>query len=153
MHKQSMTIIRHSNIPLLLLLLTAILFTRGYIAFGATERLAIGIDAISNNYDGSVLDECKTQHETESGKKHEMWISFGRVKPQKDQGWKTVSSNTHCGNGSFNKSGAHVGFPYLVADIETIPSVGQSQKTNLQTKLLIRKFSGFNDKGQPVLTL
>jgi formylglycine-generating enzyme required for sulfatase activity len=121
---------------------------------GGLQRLAFSVEAVSNTFDGSALGECKIQDEIKPGKKHEAWLSFGRVKPVVDKGWEAVGSNTHCGDGSFDKAGAQLGqvggIPYVIVDIETIPSVRRGGKADLQTALRIRKLSAFDKKGKPV---
>jgi len=154
----------------LLLLLVATLASRGNTALGAAPRLAVGVEAVSNTFDGSARRECEVQDEVEEGKKHEMWISFGGVRPQGEQGWEAVASMTRCGGGSFDLAqdrpastglsagfdkasallGRALGIPYVIIDIETIPAVRPGGEVELQTTLEIRKLSAFDEKGRPV---
>jgi formylglycine-generating enzyme required for sulfatase activity len=140
----------------MLALVVSALATRGDTAFAVAQRLAVSAEVVSNTFDGSALGECKIQDEIKTGKKHEAWLSFGRVKPQGDQGWEAVSSNTHCGDGSFDKASAQLGqvggIPYVIVDIETIPSVRRGGKADLQTALRIRKLSAFDERSKPVYT-
>ncbi len=121
--------------------------------FGAVQRLALGVETLSNTFDGSVLSDCIVQNEVEAGKKHETWIAFGAVKPQKEQGWEAVASITRCGEGSFDKVSTLVGralaIPYILIGIETVSSV-RGERADLQTTLKIQKLSSFDDKGRPV---
>src|SRR3990172_7381450 len=91
------------------------------------ERLAVNFEVVSNTLDGSARSECEAQDEVEEDRKHEAWVSFGGVKPHGEQGWEAVSSNNRCGDGPFDKAsallGRALGIPYIVVDIETIPSV------------------------------
>lgn len=133
-----------------LVLVVLALATRGDVAFAAVQGLYVSAEVVTNTFDGSVLNECNAQHEIESGKKHQMWISFGRVKPQGNREWETVGSNTYCGYGSFDKTGAQIWLPYFIVDIETISSAGRSGSADLQMTLQMRKLSVFDEKGKPV---
>src|SRR3990172_3320569 len=83
----------------------------------SVKQLSVSIEAVSNTFDGSALSDCIVQNEVEADKKHEAWIAFGAVKPQKEQGWEAVASITRCGDGSFDKVSTLVGsahaIPYL----------------------------------------
>jgi formylglycine-generating enzyme required for sulfatase activity len=109
---------------------------------------------VSNTFDGSARSECEAQDEVEEGKKHEMWVSFGGVKPQGEQGWEAVASMTRCGGGRFDKGsalfGRALGIPYIVLDIATMPAVRPGGTVELQTTLEIRKLSAFDEKARPV---
>ena len=56
----------------------------------ASKRLSVGVEAVSNTFDGSARSECAAQDEVEAGKKHEMWVAFGGVKVQAEQGWQAA---------------------------------------------------------------
>jgi formylglycine-generating enzyme required for sulfatase activity len=120
----------------------------------AAQRMAVSAEVVLNTFDGSALGDCQAQHEIESGKKHEMWVSFGRVKPQGERGWEAIGSNTHCGCGTFDKGSTllwrALGLPYVIVDIEMIPAVSSRGGVDLRTTLQIRKLSTFDQKGQPV---
>jgi formylglycine-generating enzyme required for sulfatase activity len=135
----------------------------------SVKQLSVSIEAVSNTIDGSAREECQVQDEVEEGRKHEVRVSFGGVKPQGEQGWEAVSSNTRCGSGPFDSSlilrtldrpfekgraliGRALGIPYIIVTIETIPDVNTKGKVDLQTTLKIRKLSAFDEKGQPVYT-
>lgn len=144
--------------------------------FGAVQRLALGVETLSNTFDGSALSDCIVQNEVEAGKKHETWIAFGAVKPQKEQGWEAVASITRCGDGSFysaqdrpfdpstgsgliaperviDKGSESLdrmhSVPYMLVGIETVSSV-RGDRADLQTTLKIQKLSSFDEKGRPV---
>jgi formylglycine-generating enzyme required for sulfatase activity len=121
---------------------------------GGLQRLAFSMEVVSNTFDGSVLSECQTQDEITSGKKHEIWISFGRVKPLGERGWEAAASIIRCGGGLFDQwstlLGRSLGIPYIVINIVTIPSVNPGRKADLQITLQIRKLSAFDERGKPV---
>src|SRR3989304_10266365 len=64
------------------------------------KQLSVSIEAVSNTFDGSALSDCIVQNEVEAGKKHETWIAFGAVKPQREQGWEAGACMAGCGQGS-----------------------------------------------------
>lgn len=137
--------------PLLLLLVSA-LATGCSTAFGAVQRLAVSVEAVSNTFDGSARSECETQDEVQPGRTHETWVSFGGVKPEGEQGWQALASTTRCGAGPFDRASASLGraVPYVVVDIETIPALRPGGEVDLRTRMQIRKLSAFDGKGQPV---
>src|SRR3990170_7420894 len=51
----------------------------------SVKQLSVSIEAVSNTFDGSALSDCIVQNEVEAGKKHDTWIAFGAVKPQREQ--------------------------------------------------------------------
>jgi formylglycine-generating enzyme required for sulfatase activity len=118
------------------------------------QILSITVETISNTFDGSALSQFQAQDEVESGAKHNMWVSFGRVIPHGDNNWEAVGSNTHNGSGLFDKANARIGqglgTPYLIIDIVTMPSGSSKRDFELRTMLQIRKFSSFDGKGKPV---
>ncbi len=122
----------------------------------SAERLAINTEAVANTFDGSVRSECTVQDEVGTGQKHETWIAFGKVKPQGQQSWEATSTSARCGGGSFDKantlSGRGIGIPYLIIDIEALPTSDSPGKVNLQTTLMVRKLSAFDEYSQPIYT-
>jgi len=118
------------------------------------QRLAVSAEVVSNTFDGSVRSECKIHDEIKTGKKHEVWFSFGRVKPLGEQGWEAAASITRCGGGLFDKGSKllrrSLGIPYIILDIKSIPSVRPGGNADLQMMLQIRKLSAFDEKGKPV---
>ena len=139
---------------LLLVLVAAVQGCSWNTTLGNAPRLAVGLEAVSNTFDGSARSECAVRVEAEAGRTQEAWISFGKVKRQGERGWESVSSITRCGEESFDTGSALLGragsIPYIIADIETRPAVRPDGKAELRTKLEIRKFSAFDDKGRPV---
>jgi len=129
------------------------LVARASTAPGPIQRLAVSMEVVSNTFDGSARIECEAQDEIESGKKLEAWLAFGGVKPQGERGWKAVGSITRCGGGSFDKASAQfgraLGIPYVIVDIETIPSARPRGKVDLEMTLRIRKFTVFDEHGKP----
>ena len=119
----------------------------------SVKQLSVSIEVVVNTIDGSAREECQVQDEVEADKKHEAWIAFGAVKPQKEQGWEAVASITRCGDGSFDKVSTLVGralaIPYVIIGIETVSSV-RGDRADLETTLKIQKLSSFDDKGRPV---
>jgi hypothetical protein len=144
----SATLCRCGFISLILLALPS--------ALAATQRLALTVAVVSNTVDGSPWSECEMQDQVEAGKKHDVRVSFGGVKPRGGQGWEAAASDAHCGSGHFDEKisllGRGVGIPYIVVVINTIPRVRSGGNVDLETTLQILKFSAFDEKGQPAYT-
>ena len=90
-----------------------------------------------NTLDGSVPRGCLARGETETGRGHISWITFGAVKPGVDTSWDAVASRIDCGDGPFDKAGAQTvrtfGTPCLIVDVETIPTVHPAARIRLNT--------------------
>ena len=94
---------------LLLILVAAMQGCSWNMTLGRAPRVAVDVEAVANTFDGSARSECAVRDEVEAGRSKEMWISFGKVKPQGAQGWEAVSSITHCGEQSFDAGSALLG--------------------------------------------
>ena len=60
-----------------------------------------------------------------------------------DKGWEAVAFRIDCGTGSFDKAGAQTvrtfGTPYLIVDLETIPTLLPAARISLDMTVGIRK--------------
>ena len=119
------------------------------------QELAIKLEAVKNTVDGSALRGCLVRGDAGPGKRQEIWMAFGAVKPRTEVGWEPVATRAECGVGTFDKVGASIfqifGTPYLVVDLNAVPSI-VTGKWLMTASLTVRKLSGFDANRRPVYT-
>jgi len=116
--------------------------------------VALEIEAKQNTLDGCTACGCRTKGELEPGAELDWWVSFGLVEPDAQKGWAAAARSSHCGLGSFEglaaDFGRTLGTPYVILDVATRAAAAPAGGVDLETRLRIRKLSGFDENGQPV---
>jgi len=119
-----------------------------------SERVVLQVGTVENALDDSQRVGCSLQDDVEAGTRHEAWISFGDVKPDAERGWEAVRNRLHCERGSSGTSGIRpgglLGTPYVVLDLELVPSVPRTGTVLLSLSSKLRTLSGFNQDGRPL---
>jgi formylglycine-generating enzyme required for sulfatase activity len=126
---------------------------------GCTESgrgllVAIELESKENRLDGCTACGCRTKGELELGGKQRWWISFGLVTSDTREGWRAASSSGHCGSGSFEETSSDfrrtVGIPYVIVDLSTTAAALPAGEVELEARVKIDKFSGFDEDGHAV---
>jgi len=117
-------------------------------------RVIVELRTVENVLDDSQRTGCTLQEEVEAGTTHDAWISFGDVEPDAERGWKVRRTRVHCGRGPFAKSssqfGRMLGTPYVILDLDLIPTVPTSARIGLNVSLKVHTLSGFDQEGRPL---
>jgi formylglycine-generating enzyme required for sulfatase activity len=121
---------------------------------GSGPLVAVELEAKENTLDGCTACGCRTHGGLELGAEREWWISFGLVTSDARGSWEAAGSSSHCGSGSFDEPAPDfrrtVGIPYVILDLSAKAAALPAGGVNLETRLRIRKLSGFDPNGRPV---
>jgi len=123
-----------------------------------SDHLEMSFEVIVNPTADDPLKGCEPLAKFD-GKRTDWWISFAKVLPDAEKGWRKSDNEVRCGVGSFDKSSldfkASSGVPYLIAEFTM---VGVPEKSIFIPEKLLRqeitlsrqKLKGFRIDSDPV---
>ena len=118
-----------------------------------SERVRLHVETVENALDDSQRVACRLQEDVGAGTRRAAWIFFGDVKPDADRGWDAVRNRLHCERGSSGtagvRPGGQLGTPYVVLDLELVPSLPTAGAVLLSISSKLQTLSGFDQEGRP----